>query len=88
MNVHEIAKRAAERLPSFVREVERDIAASIAATVEEAATQERKAKFSLNYSIVIHLDAGKVEHKLSFGSRRTIGDEAELGDSNRLDLLE
>ena len=81
-----IAKDAAAKLVSLWSEAELDIERGIEVAVTEAQENDKEARFTIGFAIVLNLDKNVVNHRLSFSTRHKLESITTMPDVNQENL--
>ena len=81
-----IAAQAADKLKELIAESESDILTAWDDCVSEAQSTEAKPRLRLGYSITLRIDEDRVDHKLSYGVRRTLESSSPIPDPDQIAL--
>ena len=81
--LQEISNKAAADLQAFISESEQKLLEAWAQCEQEAQENETKPKFKFGFSVVLDLDANKMETALTFGVRHKLSRDQQIPDPDQ-----
>ena|ERR1051325_7319607 len=83
LKLQEISNQAAADLQAFIAESEAKLLEAWAQCEQEAQENETKPKFKFAFSVVLDLDANKMETALTFGVRHKLSRDQQIPDPDQ-----